>query len=279
MAIITFYSTDYKETGQSVSLAAIITHMAIKHNYKMLGIATSFRDSSLENCFWKQENESNTNSKFLNSNLVGVGSGIEGLSKVLISNRTSDNIVTNYARVVFKDRLEILSSPQVKFYSEYKKICESYPVAIEASKRSYDLVFVDLSKRVPENIRKQILQMSDIIVINLNQGLRTIEDFLDLREKEEIYRQEKVMISIGKYDRFSKYNEKNITRFLKEKSLLSIIPYNTLFFEACTEARLPDFFLKLRNVDESDRNFFFIREVDNTCNNIIYKLKELELKV
>ncbi len=279
MAIITFYSTDYKETGQTVSLAAIITHMAIKHNYKMIGIATSFRDTTLENCFWKQESENNTNSRFLNSNLVGVGSGIEGLSKVLISNRSSENLVTNYAKVVFKDRLEILSSPQAKLYSEYKKICESYPVAIEESKKNYDLVFVDLSKRVPENIRKQILEMSDMIIVNLNQGLRTIEDFLDLREKEELYRQEKVMISIGKYDRFSKYNEKNITRFLKEKSLLSVIPYNTLFFEACTESKLPDFFLKLRNVDESDRNFFFIREVDNMCNNIIYKLKELELKV
>lgn len=279
MAIITFYSTDYKETGQTVSLAAIITHMAIKHNYKMIGIATSFRDTTLENCFWKQENESNTNSRFLNSNLVGVGSGIEGLSKVLISNRSSENLVTNYAKVVFKDRLEILSSSQAKFYSDYKKVCESYPLAIEESKRNYDLVFVDLSKRVPENIRKQILEMSDMIIINLNQGLRTIEDFLDLREKEELYRQEKVIVSIGKYDRFSKYNEKNITRFLKEKSLLSVIPYNTLFFEACTESKLPDFFLKLRSIDESDRNFFFMREVDNMCNNIIYKLKELELKV
>ena len=237
MAIITFYSTDYKETGQTVSMAAIITYMAIKHNYKMLGISTSFRDITLENCFWKQENESNTNAKFLNSNLVGVCSGIEGLSKVLIANRSSENLVTNYARVVFKDRLEILSSPQVKFYSDYRKICESYPMAIEESKKNYDLVFVDLSKRVPENIRKQILEISDIIIINL------------------------------------------VTRFLREKSMVSVIPYNTLFFESCTESKLPDFFLKLRNIDENDRNFFFIREVDNMCNNIIYKLKELQLKV
>ena len=77
----------------------------------------------------------------------------------------------------------------------------------------------------------------------------------------------------------SKYNEKNVTRFLREKSMVSVIPYNTLFFESCTESKLPDFFLKLRNIDENDRNFFFIREVDNMCNNIIYKLKELQLKV
>lgn len=277
MAIITFYSTDSKETGQTVSMSAIITYMAIKHNYKMLAISTSFRDSGLESCFWKKETENSTNSKFLNSDLVGVGSGIEGLEKVLLTNRTQENIVTNYAKVVFKDRLEVLASPQAKFYSDYKKNCANYPLAIEVSKRSYDLVFVDLSKRVPESIRKEILEISDIVIINLNQGLKSIEEFIELREKEDLYKQDKIMLSIGKYDRFSKYNEKNITRLLREKNLLSVIPYNTLFFEACTEGKLPDFFLKLRKVEESDRNYFFIKEVDDMCNNIIYKLKELNL--
>ena len=206
-----------------------------------------------------------------------MGNGIEGLSKVIVSNVSSENIVSNYSKVVFKDRLEILSSPQVKYYSEYKKICESYPYVIEIAKRNYDLVFVDLSKRVPENLRKKILEMSDIVIINLNQGLKQIEEFLDLKEKEIIYNENKVMLAIGKYDRFSKYNEKNITRFLKEKREFLVIPYNTLFFESCTEGKLADFFLKLRNVSESDRNYFFIREVDNMCNNIIFKLKELGL--
>lgn len=278
MSVITFYSIDNKETGQTVSLAAITTYMAIKHNYKMLSISTGFRDASLENCFWKGDFSKGENKGITNLDLIGIGSGIEGLGKALVSNRTQNNVVTDYAKVVFKDRLEVLNSPQTKYYSEYKKICDSYPLCIEVSRKNYDLVFVDLSKRVPENLRKQILEMSDVIVINLNQGLKAIEEFMELKEREDFYKQNKIMISIGKYDRFSKYNEKNLTRLLKEKNLISVIPYNTLFFESCTEGKLPDFFLKLRNVDESDRNYFFIREVDNMCNNIIYKLKELNLK-
>lgn len=263
-----------------MSLAAVVTYMAIKHNYKMLAISTGFRDSSLEECFWKNQVDANTSGgDFFNSNVVGVGSGIEGLSKVIVSGSTSDRVVTNYAKVVFKDRLEILCSPKAKYYTDYKKICENYVAAIEVSKKSYDLVFVDLSKRVPESIRKKVLEMSDVIIINLNQSLSTIEEYLEIKEKEEIYKADKVMISIGKYDRFSKYNEKNVTRFLKEKNIISIIPYNTLFFEACTEGKLPDYFLKLRNIDSQDRNYFFIKEVENMCNNIQYKLKELELKV
>ena len=53
MAIVTFYSNDKKETGQSLSVAAIAAHMAIAHNYKILVVSTDFNDLTLENCFWE----------------------------------------------------------------------------------------------------------------------------------------------------------------------------------------------------------------------------------
>ena len=54
MSIVTFFSEDMKETGQSMSVAAIATAMAIEHNYKILLISTDFLDKTLENCFWNQ---------------------------------------------------------------------------------------------------------------------------------------------------------------------------------------------------------------------------------
>ena len=39
-------------------------------------------------------------------------SGVEGLVKIIQSNRTSANIVSDYARVVFKDILDILPAPK-----------------------------------------------------------------------------------------------------------------------------------------------------------------------
>ena len=47
MAIVTFKSNELKETGQSLSIAAIAAQMAIDHNYKILVVSTNFKDRTL----------------------------------------------------------------------------------------------------------------------------------------------------------------------------------------------------------------------------------------
>ena len=66
---------------------------------------------------------------------------------------------------------------------------------------------------------------------------------------------------------------------MEEKNTVSTIPYNTLFFEACEEAKLPDLLLKIRKVDEEDRNGFFLSEIKRTAENIIYRLQDLAMKM
>ena len=39
------------------------------------------------------------------------------------------------------------------------------------------------------------------------------------------------MLIMGRYDAHSKYNVKNVTRYMKERKQLLAIPYNTLYFE------------------------------------------------
>ena len=51
MSIITFWSNDNIETGQTMSMAAVATHMAIEHNYKILMIDTANNDKTLEDAF------------------------------------------------------------------------------------------------------------------------------------------------------------------------------------------------------------------------------------
>ena len=87
------------------------------------------------------------------------------------------------------------------------------------------------------------------------------------------------MLLIGRYDSYSKYNVKNITRYMKEKKQLLAIPYNTLYFEACSEGKVIDFFLKLKNIDEADRNRFIANEAIRADEAIIYKLQELQMKI
>lgn len=279
MAIITFKSNEIKETGQTLSLVATATQMAIEHSYKTLIVSTNFKDQTLENCFWELDRLNRPIVDVNGHTAVGVDSGIEGLLKVLASNKTSPEIVKNYSKIVLKDRLDVLLSPRAEDYQEYIRICNEYPEVLKVANRYYDLIFIDLTSRMQEDVAQGIIDISDIILFNMTQRLKSINDFLELKEANEFYRRKNVIPIIGRYDGFSKYNIKNITRYMKEKKNVLAIPYNTLFFEACSEGKVIDFFLRFKTLNEEDRNQAFIKEVNRVDDSIIYKLQELQMKI
>lgn len=279
MAIITFKSNEIKETAQTLSIAAVAAQMAIEHNYKILLVSTNFKDKTLEECFWDVNKKTPLVNMMGKPAAVGIESGVEGLMRVMTSNKTSPEIVKNYSKIILRDRLDVLPSPSITEYRDYENIVATYPEILQLANRYYDIILVDLSKRMSEQYAENIIQISDIVVVNLTQRLKSIDDFIELREAEEFYKRKHIMLLIGRYDSFSKYNTKNITRYMKEKNTVNVIPYNTLFFEACSEAKIIDFFLRLKNIDELDRNYLFIKEVTNMGNNIIYKLQELQMKL
>lgn len=278
MAIVTFKSNEIKETGQTLSLAAVATQMAIEHNYKILVVSTNFKDKTLENCFWEVGKTSSLANQ-MGQPAVGIESGVEGLMRVMTSNKTSPEIVKNYSKIILRDRLDVLPSTSATDYKDYEGIAATYPEILQLASRYYDIILVDLSKRMPKQCAENIIQISDVVVVNLTQRLKSIDDFIDLREEEEFYKRKHIMLLIGRYDAFSKYNVKNITRYLKERKPVGVIPYNTLYFEACSEGKIIDFFLRMKNIDETDRNHLFVKETTNVSNSIIYKLQELQMKL
>lgn len=281
MAIIAFWSDEKKETGQTLSMVALSTYMAIEHNYRILNVSTNFKDETLEDCYWNIEKENSFMKKITNDteSIVGLQAGIEGLIKVIKSNKTTANIVSNYSKVIFNDRLDILCSPKVTAYSEYLEIAKMYPEILNIANRSYDLVFVDISKRMDEEEINRILEISDVIVVNITQRLSIIDKFYMLREENKFFKNNNILLNIGRYDKFSKYNVKNISRYLRMKKDVLSVPYNTLFFESCSEGKVAEFFLRLRNADKDDRNQTFIQEISRMCKELIYKLQELQIRM
>ncbi|MCI8470926.1 MAG: hypothetical protein HFJ35_05630 [Clostridia bacterium] len=192
------------------------------------------------------------------------------------SNKLSPNQITNYTKIILKDRLEILPTFKGEKNEYNNDIRIHYPDIINLANSYYDLVFVDLDKQVQDDIADDIMESSNLIVANLSQRLTSINAFMELREEKTILKSKKTLLLIGRYDKFSKYNIKNISRYLGEKNKVSTIPYSTLFFEACEEAKVPDLFLSLKKTGEDDdRNSFFLAEVKRTVDNIIYRLEDL----
>lgn len=278
MAVVSFWSSSKRETGQTLSAVAVATEMAIEHNYKILEISTGFQEKTVEDCFW-DNSRANDMASIVGTKQVGMNNGMEGLIKVIQSNRTSANIVSDYAKVVFRDRLDILPAPSTTSIEEYNTETKFYPQIAKIAAKDYDLVFVDIDKGMQEEDKKAILEQSDAIVITLKQGLTDLNNILELKENTELFKKNNVILLAGKYDKFSKYNVKNMTRYLKENKSISAISYNTLFYEAAMEGKVADFFLRYRSVaDTTDRNTMFMNEANKTCENIIYKLQELRMR-
>ena len=94
------------------------------------------------------------------------------------------------------------------------------------------------------------------------------------KQKNKLLKSPKTLLLIGRYDKTSKYNIKNVSRFLGEKNLILTVPYNTAFFEAVEEAGVPDMFLNFKRIREQDENFF-LQEIKRATDNIIYRLQEI----
>lgn len=276
MSIITFVNSNNEETGKTLSLVAIATHMAIEYNNKILVISTTNKDDKIKSCYFEDKQNKNVLKGIFGDNRITLDTetGIEGIAKMARSNKLTSDIITNYTKVVFKDRLEVLLSSK----SSSEMIETGYINLITEANMYYDKIFVDLDNNISKETRDKIIEKSDIVVINSNQNYKSLQKIKEDKEKNRLLKSPKTLFLIGRYDKFSKYNSKNITRFLQERNQVLTIPYNTLFFEAAGEAGVPDLFLRIKKISDSDdKNAIFMQEVKRASDNIIYRIQELQM--
>ena len=256
MAIIAFWSGSKKETGQTVSICSIATHMAVEHNYKILLIDGTFDDDTMERGFWKVEKKKKDFAKQLNKGKMDIASGAEGLVSAVASNKATPEIITNFTRVVFKNRLDVVCGLKTKVYADFRKSLMLYKDLIKTADKYYDLVFIDLPKTLDDEITKVLLETSP-----------------------EVLTKEKVIPLLSNADDETVYNVKNYTRYVGEKKELCSVPYNASFVKNISEAGIAQFFLTTRLSSKlNDKNTEFVKCVEGMCKRIEEKLKELKLK-
>ena len=126
-------------------------------------VSTQFNDKTLEECFWPiQKND--FGSGLLDMKTTDISTGIEGLSKAVMSNKSTPEIITNYTKVIFKDRLEVLLSPETTVYEEYTKIATSYNEIVQFANKYYDMVFVDVTNGLESvSHSRELLASSNLI--------------------------------------------------------------------------------------------------------------------
>lgn len=267
MSVVTFWGNGKVETGQTGSMAGIATQLTVEHNYKILLLNTKHNDTSLEECFWKQTTDVKR---------TDLETGITGLIKAIASNKATPEIITNYTRAVFKDRLEVLTDANI-LKDTYEKQKTYMKNIVKIARKAYDLVFIDLEGSIEEPFVQEILGESSLVVVSLTQREKIIKEIINTQQTNSLLNKNNAMFLIGKYDRFSKYNTKNIERTYRVRDVMGI-PYNTMFFESSNEGGLADFFTQFRKLKPTHPQAFLISSMEEFSERMIYRLKELQMQ-
>lgn len=274
MAIISFWSEGDREAGKTASLAAIATQISIDNTYKTLIFNAEYNDSSLEECFWPPKKP--RKEAFMLGNRADLATGTTGVAKAILSNKTSPEIIKYYTKTIYKDRLELLTEDNMT-QEDYQNQRRTYKEIAKIANRYYNLVLVDISGSPEESITRSILEESDIVVVNLPQNIKKINEYLELKRTNKVFNTEKTIVLIGRCDKNSKYNAKNLSRQTNIRDLYPV-PYNTQFLEAINEGKITEFFTKFRGRIHPDENTYFLEEVKKNSERILEKLKELQMR-
>lgn len=277
MAVVTFYTNGKEETGNTVSAMALATYMGITKNKRILLISTALNENTIREGIWPNKVKKMSGLFGPNTSVVA-DNGVEGLDRVVRSNKISPNIITDYTRVALKDRLEVLMG-----YSgseeQYKELQEQYPQIIALASRYYDMVIVDVDKGLELKTQREILNLSNVVLAMTTQNMNNFNNLIKTISQGIILKQSNTLITLGKYDEKLKYNTKNISRnVLRQKEIINAVPYNSILFEAVQEGQLIDMFIKFLSLKIRDENTIFLEEIKKLDEDIEKKVKDLQMR-
>lgn len=269
MPIISFWGTENSAQLATTSTAtAVASMLSIKYPYKTLITQTHYGDMSLESSFFNMDK---LGSK---GNLDISDTGVDALDRLLRSNKLTPENISNYAKSILKGRLELLYGSFKNDKDSYARILETFPLIIDYASQFYDIVLVDLNKGYDSSEVNQILQKSDLIVLSMSQNRQMLKKIFKSMDTLKILQEKTIIPVLGRYDRFSIYGTKNISRSFNFRKPIYTIPYNTQFFDACNEGKALEFFIANANANIAyDRNGFFLSETATLVDAIIESIK------
>ena len=272
MPITTFWSNNKETIGQTVSAASMATEMAIEHNYRVLLISADFNNTTMLDCFGAQESNKEILKGLIRKPQINLDSGINGLLKMASSNRVTPEIIHDYTKIVYENRLEVLYSPTDINENDKKATMERMKNIIMNAARYYDQVIVDLRKGLETSEQLEILALSDVIVFNINQRMDRITEALQIKEMNGLY--DRVVWNICKYDKNSKCNTKNLLRTVLKRQTICETPYNTLIYDACGDGKIAKMLLNFRTLRDEDENLTFINRIKELQEAVLLKYQE-----
>lgn len=277
MAIVTFWSDSPKDTAQTSTALAIATHMAMEKNMRILLIDANFCDESITRAYWKKQKESRF-LKELNSGKIDISAGADGLVSAIASNKATPEIIANFTKGVFKNRLDVLPGLKTKSPTEFEKSLVYYKDLLLNANKFYDIVLVDLAKTSEKPTTRALLDVSSIIMYTMTPDLMLIDSYTESLKKYAFLQKNNVIPIMGRSDELSKYNPSNVAKKFGLRGGMAFVPYNIRYAEATCEGDISKYFLNLKNGSKDENEQLFIDGINDSIERILYKIQELQIR-
>ena len=255
---VAFWSNFHGQNATTSNMLATSIMAVLLHNSKVFLGQSHFQLNNLENPLLVVSS-GDRNAYFMNV-------GIDALVRAIKSTYLDEEIIENSTLSYMNKKLILLPSTVKKSQRIYEENLDKTIVSIlEASSKYHDLVIMDTNSR-QNKITDKIIDATDLIVINLSQNLRVLNDYEE--NYLDKFQGKNVIYVLGNYNPDSRYNLKNLKKtysWLKSKNV-GLIPYNTEFMDSMSDGKIIPFFYANIMCDKHDSNYYFIQEVKKTTN-------------
>lgn len=232
---IAFWSNSRGQAGVTTNLAVVSILRALRGESSAIVLENHFNLNNLENIFL---NKSYVEGMVCDKQNYIFHMGLEYLMRNIYSTQEKKSLIQRAAIPILDSRILYLpQSPIVNrevFSYEFSQVMYQMFQCLE---EVGDHIFIDTE--VNDNLSsKLILEEADLVVVNLNQNPRFVEDFF--RNYSSL--RSKCVFVIGNYRENSRYDvEKIRAQYRIPKSRIGVIPFDMNMGDAIAEGRLIGF--------------------------------------
>lgn len=263
--VIAFFSTVHGQAGTSANMLAVGIMSVLKYQKKVLLLQSHYDRNSLEDFLLKKPRQ-------VQEAEVLDDYGIDNIYRNRKLYSMDKDMLLGCCYSFLEGRLQLLpgtsESNREVFEASKEDILSE---VIHLAQEHFDFVFIDVNATYGF-IREKILEQSDIMVANFCQNPKIMARFFD----ENKFREDKLIYMIGNYDKKSQYNLTNL-KFLfskMNKKNTVFIEYSRYFKEAAVDNELLTFFKKFYECSKKDKNYSYIKSVNNAASFILKKAGE-----
>ncbi|WP_054955809.1 hypothetical protein [Paenibacillus dakarensis] len=151
--------------------------------------------------------------------------GMSAVKRLAASGRLMPENLRDYTASILPERLDLLEGMREDASDSYNRQKGLMTHVIEAAARSYDVIVADAGNGNPKAADQEILNAADVILIGLNQNIRSMERVFEEEQLLHVVKGKTFGFVLGRYDGSSHCTVQNIKRRFGVKGIIEGVPY------------------------------------------------------